>query len=271
MPLTLPRGQFCGDAVATLARDGVHLTETVYSPGLRLPRHSHERACFIFVVTGTFTETYGTRTRDCGPSLLIYRPIGEVHSDHFRDRGARCLNIEINSGWHDHARQFSAVLDDSAEFHHGPPHELALKIYREFQQRDAMSPLAIGGLALELMAEMARASVRDSTSSRWLEQAKEIVHARYSESLSVSEIATAVGVHPAHLSRTFRRTYGCTIGEYQRRLRVDYSCQQLITSDLPLVDIAHAAGFYDQGHFSRTFKRHTRLSPARYRSTYRTR
>jgi quercetin dioxygenase-like cupin family protein len=88
MPFTLPQGQFCGDTLGTFARDGVQLTETVYAPGLRLPPHLHERACFIFVVKGSFTETYGTRTRDCRPSLLIYSPTGEVHSDHFNDRGA---------------------------------------------------------------------------------------------------------------------------------------------------------------------------------------
>ena len=36
-------------------------------------------------------------------------------------------------------------------------------------------------------------------------------------------------------------------------------------SDAPLIEIAAAAGFYDQSHFSRTFKRLTGLTPAEYR------
>src|SRR5882762_5240805 len=93
MELTLPQGRFCGKTLATFGHQGVRLTETVYSPGLKLPRHSHERACFIFVIKGSFAETYGNRSRDCGPLSLIYRPVGEVHSDHFSDLGGRCLNI----------------------------------------------------------------------------------------------------------------------------------------------------------------------------------
>jgi AraC family transcriptional regulator len=271
MELTLPQGRFCGRTLATFGHDGVRLTETVYSPGLKLPRHSHERACFIFVIKGSFSETYGTRSRDCGPLNLIYRPVGEVHSDHFRDLGGRCLNIEIESTWLQQARQFSAGLDNSADFQAGPPNDLAMKIYKELQELDEVSPLSIGGLALELMAETARWSLKVAANAppRWLEQAREILHARFSENIAISDIASTVGVHPAHLSRAFRRSYGYTIGEYLRKLRVEFACRKLSTSDLPIVEIACAAGFYDQGHFSRMFKRLTRMTPARFRAVSR--
>ena len=270
MQLTLPRGRFCGNTLNTFAREGIQLTETVYSPGLKLPRHSHERACFIFVIRGSFSETYENKSRDCGPSLLIYRPVGEVHSDNFRDRGGRCLNIEIESSWHTQALRFSSKLDNSAEFRSGPPHELAIKIYNEFQHLDNVSPLAIGGLTLELLAETARWKLHD-TRAPWVEQAREILHARFTENLTISEIASMVSIHPAHLSRTFRRVFGYTVGEYLRKLRVEFACRKLTASDLPLVEIAHASGFYDQGHFSRTFKRLTRMSPARFRAVSRSR
>jgi AraC family transcriptional regulator len=271
MDLTLPQGRFCGKTLATFEHSGIHLTETVYSPGLKLPRHAHERACFIFVIKGSFTETYGNRFRDCGPLGLIYRPVGEVHSDHFSDLGGRCLNIEIKSELLDQARQFSAGLDDSAEFQTGPPSELAIKIYKEFQELDEVSPLSIGGLVLELMAETARWSLKVAANAppRWLEQARGILHSQFSENLAISDIAATVGVHPAHLSRAFRRCYGSTIGEYLRKLRVEFACRKLSTTDLPIVEIACAAGFYDQGHFSRMFKRLTRMTPARFRAVSR--
>jgi AraC family transcriptional regulator len=59
-----------------------------------------------------------------------------------------------------------------------------------------------------------------------------------------------------------------TVGEYLRRLRVEYTGRELSGSNRPLVDIGLDAGFSDQSHFTRTFKRVTGLTPAAYRSLH---
>jgi AraC family transcriptional regulator len=273
MEMTLPQGRFCGKTLATFGHSGVRLTETVYAPALELPRHSHERACFILVIQGAFTETYGNKSRDCGPLSLIYRPVGEVHSDQFGSLGGRCLNIEIETNWLNQAREFSAGLDDSAAFQAGPASELAMQIYEEFRDPDEVSPLSISGLSLELMAETARWSLKVAakTPPRWLDRTREVLHARFSESIAITDLASTAGVHPAHLSRAFRRSYGYTIGEYLRKLRVEFACRKLTTTKLPIAEIACSAGFYDQGHFSRVFKRLTHITPARFRALSRSR
>jgi AraC family transcriptional regulator len=204
---------------------------------------------------------------------LIYRPVGEVHSDHFRDLGGRCLNIEIESDRLNQALEFSAGLESSAEFQSGPPRDLALRIYKEFHQPDELSALSIAGLTLELVAETARARLKFAADSTppWLGQARDILHAHFSENLVISDVAATVGVHPAHLSRAFRRSFGYTMGGYLRKLRIEFACLKLSTTDLPIVEIACAAGFYDQGHFSRVFKRLTRMTPATFRAVSRSR
>jgi AraC family transcriptional regulator len=100
---------------------------------------------------------------------------------------------------------------------------------------------------------------------RWLEQARELIHGQFTESLTHDQIATAVAVHPVHLAGVFRRHYGCTIGEYARRLRVEFACRNISTSTAPLADIALAAGFSDQSHFSKVFKQLTGMTPAQFR------
>jgi AraC family transcriptional regulator len=67
------------------------------------------------------------------------------------------------------------------------------------------------------------------------------------------------------LARTFRRTFGCTVGEYLRRLRIERAAEQLVSGDLPLAEIALAAGFADQSHFSNVFRRRTGVSPSAFR------
>jgi AraC family transcriptional regulator len=82
----------------------------------------------------------------------------------------------------------------------------------------------------------------------------------------MSQIANTAAVHPAHLSRAFRKHFHKTPGEYVRDLRAMHAIE-LLKRDLPLAEIAMSCGFYDQSHFSRAFKRRFGLSPARFRSS----
>ena len=60
----------------------------------------------------------------------------------------------------------------------------------------------------------------------------------------------------------------CSPGEYQRRLRVEHAGRQLTTTRRSLAEIAAAAGFADQAHFSRVFKDQTGVTPTRFRATF---
>ena len=62
------------------------------------------------------------------------------------------------------------------------------------------------------------------------------------------------------------KTRGCVV----RHVRVEFARRELAVSEAPLGDIAAAAGFCDQSHFSRLFKRYIGLTPAEYRLTLQT-
>jgi AraC family transcriptional regulator len=59
------------------------------------------------------------------------------------------------------------------------------------------------------------------------------------------------------------------VGEYVRGVRIDRAAHQLAETDLSLAEIALGAGFSDQSHFSNLFRRHTGLSPSRFRNSMR--
>jgi len=50
-------------------------------------------------------------------------------------------------------------------------------------------------------------------------------------------------------------------------VRIEYACRQLMGSNAAVTNIAFAAGFADQSHFSRTFKRLCGTTPGRYRAS----
>lgn len=248
---------------------GLTLTETAYAADLRLPKHAHEEAYFCFVLKGDYSENYGRRWRSCRPSTLIFHPSNETHSDQFHS-AARCFNIQMNGCWQERAGQYSLALNQPADFRGGLLAQLAMRLYHEFHNGEACSPLVVEGIALEMMGETCRPSAGKSPGlpPRWLSAARDLLHEHFSQSLTLAEMAETVGVHPVHLAREFRRFYRCTIGEYARQLRIDFACRKITASDLPLSEIALAAGFFDQSHFTRTFKAYTGKTPQQYRTLF---
>jgi AraC family transcriptional regulator len=145
-----------------------------------------------------------------------------------------------------------------------------LRLYREYKDLDEASPLTIEGLALEMLAEISsyRAKRTDRRPPQWLKQIKDYLHAHFSESPDLPTLSAIADVHPGHLVREFRKFYRCTIGEYIRRLRIEQACREMSLPDSSLAQIALSAGFSDQSHFSRIFKRQMGISPAEYRAIF---
>lgn len=249
------------------------IMNATYAPGARLPKHSHTRACFSVTLQGTLWENYGQRSLEWKPFSVGFNAPDEEHSNFIHGAGARFFLVEISPAWLRHVSEYSNTLKQSFVFQGGPLAYLGLRLYREATQIDRVSQLAIEGLLLEIVAESSRrdnGSIMDQH-PRWLEHARELIHAHFTEPLTVTAIAQRVGIHPVHLARVFRRHQRCTIAEYVRQLRLEFVCRELSTSDLSLADIAANAGFYDQGHLSRVFKRSTRMTPTQYRISSRSR
>jgi len=143
---------------------------------------------------------------------------------------------------------------------------LALNLHREFQSPDSASPIVVEGLGLELVAAVTRGfNRRRAASGRWISDAREVLAYRFLDPPSLTGLARIIGVHPVTLSREFRRHHGCTIGGFIRAERIRFAARQLLQSESIVSDIAAAAGFYDQSHFTRVFKRRLRMTPLEYR------
>ena len=132
-------------------------------------------------------------------------------------------------------------------------------------------PLAVEGLALEILAELSQQHTNppDAKRPRWLQQARDVLHSQFPETLTHDDVAKLVGVHPVHLAVVFRRHFGCTIGEYVRRLRIEFASRRIATSGDSLCDVGLAAGFSDQSHFSKVFKQQTGMTPGQFRANLR--
>jgi len=265
MNTRLNAGQYYGSVLRRLDLPSVRITETFYPPHTRLPAHAHRAAYFCCVRNGRYEETYGTRLRQCGPLSVVYHPAEEMHSERMGEAAVRSLNVEVEPNWLAGVRPAAVALRDPVESHGGPPAWLAARIYRELVTPDATSPLMVEGLLLELVAELARSAKRSPDGPPWMTRVRDLLRARFRDNVSLSELAKEAGVHPVHLAGVFRRSEGCTVGEYLRARRVEHAAALMGQPDVPLAEIAVEAGFSDQSHLTRLFKRATGLTPAQYR------
>ena len=263
----LPLLKFHGTTLKSREVEGFALKEIKHPPGVFIPKHAHENAHVGFILNGGFTETFTRKTLECRPLSVSYIAPGLPHTDDFR-HGVHCLVFEIAPARLADLRSLLA-LGEPIFVTGGPAAWLTLRMYHAALQTDTASSLAIESLALEVVTELAgaRHDAAGKRPPRWLRQARDFLHAHFSETLTHDQIARMVGVHPVHLATVFRRTFGCTIGEYVRRLRIEHAAGQISASRGSLAEISWAAGFSDQSHFSRVFKSQTGMTPGHFRDT----
>ncbi len=242
------------------------LSEHLYRHAAMLPKYAHRHAVVTFVIEGTIREHCGVRSIVFRPGALRFVPAGEVHEYEIESR-VRCLHIWIDPAVLDGLDRRSVVPRRPAEINGLGATWLANRLYAEFSREDTASGIAVEGLVLEILAEIARSEVKPDPVliPRWLKHATEIVESRFLERLSLAEIASQVGVHYVHLSRQFHKYNRCTVGELIRKRRIQYASHLLAHSQTPLAEIALICGFSDQSHLSFLFKRYMGLSPSKFR------
>src|SRR5688572_30485436 len=268
MAMRLDCGSFLGRVDATASLGGILVREITHTSSAELPTHVHGLPYFCFVVDGQLRERCGSVEAGCGAGMGMFNPAWVEHSDRVSDRGARCVVTELSADW---AREhLEGVRLDTWRTVSGPPASWAAACIRtELHALDSASALSITGHILVVSAQMDRLASGTDRSPRWLRRAAQRLREEWLAPPKLAALAAEAGVHPVHLARVFRREFRCTPGEYVRRIRIEWACDQLATGTRPLSEIAHVAGFSDQSHFSRTFKRHTGVTPSAHRTAAR--
>ena len=223
-----------------------------------------ERPYLALVLDGSMVKSFHAQTMDFGRGSAFTMPAGLWHGATFGPAGSTIVIIRPNSD--------STPLTDAFrrlnELRGRGFNWLAWRLAAELRASDAAAPMAAEGLALEILAATAREAAIDrrvGRPPRWLGAAEELLRARIGDSVGLSELASEVGVNAAHLARVFRARYGISVGEYGRRLRLDWAAAEIACEDRPIAEIATEAGFADQSHFTRLFRQHVGTTPARFR------
>ncbi|HUF28759.1 MAG TPA: AraC family transcriptional regulator [Gemmatimonadaceae bacterium] len=246
---------------------GFVLTLGVHPARTELPRHTHDDPTLCYVARGRFTEYSRGLASECESGTLKLTPAGEPHWNRFADAETRGLRIDVDRARFAESSRLFRVLDERLYVRHGEATLLADRLLDELSRSDESALVAAEGLMLELLAHIGR--VHDAgpwrRPPRWLADANEIVREQCTTRISLASVARTVGVQPETLARAYRRTYGQSVGEHIRALRIEHASRFLAETRLPLSEVALLAGFYDQSHFTNTFRRHRGITPSEAR------
>jgi AraC family transcriptional regulator len=249
---------------------GFLVTHVRFPPLLKLPLHTHDRATVAVILNGSFDGLMRSTSHPCPQASVLTEPPGEPHGNLFERAGADVLTVQPDPARLELLEPFAGVLGEVNHMRDLVVTALARRVADEAREPDDVTPFAVEGLILELLALMARLrNVPEARAGRqpprWLAEARDLLHDRYAERLLVTDVADAVGVHPVHLARVFRLHYGTPVGAYLRGLRLTWAAGMLTDSSDGIAQIALQAGFFDQSHFTRVFKRQFGLTPLAYR------
>jgi AraC family transcriptional regulator len=266
----LSGGRFHGKPLRVAEADGLRIRESAYLNGFETPWHRHDCDYLAFFLRGTSLQAFASKTLHCNAGTLVFHSLDEVHRDTFLAPEVRILQIEIEPAKLGISEHPLCALPPSKNLGHPMVACLASRVYAELQHMDDLSPIAIEGLVLELLAKLLRMRIHrpERKAPPWLFRVEELIRDRLAGPWRLTAIAKEIGVHPVHLAREFRKHNGCTIGQKIRQLRIEYASDQILHSHRSLSEIALASGFADQSHFCRTFRRFTGMTPSQFGGTF---
>jgi AraC family transcriptional regulator len=263
MQRKFPPGYFTGETTQWEIANAL-LAEVRHSVGKTVAMHEHEAPYFSLLLEGAYRERGDSFDILYEPYTLVFHSAGTVHEDEMLG-ACRFFAVNLLPEWARVVEQLGGSPAHVFELHGGDPVWLVLRLYREFLARADGSQATVEALLYELCAHVARQPTEDAHEPLWLSHVDAAIDERFQEPIEIALMAAQAGVHPAHLCRTFRRFRNQTISDAVLRARVQHVARRLIECNESLSEIASEAGFADQSHMTRVFKRFTGYPPGEHR------
>ena len=143
--------------------------------------------------------------------------------------------------------------------------QLAHRVASE-QQTGSLAPrVPNGGSAAGNGTIAPSGGARGGLSPRTVRRIREYIDGHIGQRIRVGELAKLANLSVCYFVRAFKRSMSVTPHEYLIRRRVELTMSLLSRTDMPLSEVAIAAGFVDQSHCARRFRQRVGMSPRDYR------
>jgi AraC family transcriptional regulator len=221
-----------------------------------IAEHAHDWPMISLYVMGGYRNVTERGDQDiAGPSMLFYGR-GVIHRNVAGEMGFEQIEIEFDADW-----LGSAALPSDALLARLGGNAGALA-------RTIALQCDVGLTEIELKASLRRllcVARREPASqiSTWVHDVT--ARLRADPSRRIGDLAREVGRSPAWIGPAYRRSSGEGLQEAAARFRIERAARLLRETDEQLPSVALEAGFCDQSHMNRTFRRVLGRSPTAVR------
>ena len=235
---------------------GASIRRVIDRANARVPEHAHDWPVVSLFVIGAYTNhTELGEVTISSPSAILYRA-GAAHRNDVAYAGFEQIEIEFDPAWLRGANSPGAPVQRWIGGRSGAlARQLAQQCGRELAEEQLRA-------ALHRLIECG-AGDRPRAMPSWLGLIDRRLRA--DPAASVAGLANEVGRHPSWLGAAYRLTTGEGIQDTAARLRVERAARLLRETDVSLAWVASDAGFCDQSHMNRTFRRILGRTPAAVR------
>jgi AraC family transcriptional regulator len=256
------KGCYVGSKVTERSFSYITTSETTFEPGITSDWHVHENPHYSHILYGGSKEIRSNKVQVQTEGFGLYYFPGIPHQNTHYKPGTRIFNIELEEAFfdkHDVAIPSQEIMDEAKR----PLNPAGLiRILKEHYFNDGHSAIAVEQLCVNLVADSVTPLKHYP---EWTAQITTVLNDQWNAAFSLNELAGQVNLHPVTLSKYFSRYFGCSLGEYLRKIKTDRALALIRKDKQSLTDIAFECGFTDQSHFIKTFKYFTGMLPRQYK------
>ncbi len=111
-------------------------------------------------------------------------------------------------------------------------------------------------------------SIKDKQRKVRAREIREFIEKSFTKKITAAEAARAGGLSVSRALHLIKEETGLSLSEYVKKLRIDYGKYLMVNTGISLADVAMEAGFFDQSHFTRSFKKIEKMTPFAFRQRY---
>jgi len=239
------------------------------------PRHSHDYSVIGLVLQGLQSFTHKCAKHFTPPGGVILINPGAVHTGEAAD----AQGFEMRSLYPTTSHMQAAVFELTGR-QQALPFFTNVRVDHRWTMDSVLAlhkALAQGASALECESRFTwtlvqlikqHADIRYSekplgNEQKAIERARCFIEERFSQGISLAQVAEHVALSPYYLLRVFRAEVGMPPYAYLESVRIRHA-QRLIEAGHPLAEVAVEAGFSSQSHLTYRFKQIIGVTPGQY-------
>lgn len=241
----------------------------------KVSRNNHSDNLMILCTEGKGKVTTGqfSSTIEAGQVLIL--PTGITHEYESDTNNPWTIYwVHMAGQLFEHYQQILNVTDDSLilELQDTTPvieefEQLLQSRYSIYQHNKYMVTSNIVQKMMSLIVCHSQSSAPINAQQLSFQNIDAYLEQRLSQSISLEEMASAVGYSKYHFAKKFQQEMGISPVRYFLELKIKNACELMDRSLLSVKQVAAELGYEDPYYFSRLFKKVMGISPKQYRQS----